>query len=124
MYTHRMGMVAVKMEIANPLRAERRAAVTLLVDPGANYSMIPRQVLEQIGIAPLERVEFEIADGRRIHRDIGEATFFWDTKRGISQVIFGEDSDAAVLGVIALESLALEVDPFNQQLRPAKLILY
>ena len=119
-----MGMLEVRMEIANPQRMELRAAVTLLVDTGANYSMIPRRVLDQIGFAPLQRAEFEIADGRRIHREIGEAVFFWNSKHRTSTVIFGDDSDTAVLGVVALEELALEVDPVNKQLRPAKLILY
>ncbi len=123
-YTQGMGMVEVRMEVANPQRMELRTAVTLLVDTGAAYSIIPRPTLEQIGIAPMEREEFEVADGLRIQRDIGEATFFWDSKRGTSKVIFGEDSDAAVLGVVALESLALEVDPLKKQLRRTKLILY
>ena len=119
-----MGLLEVRMEIANPQRMELRAAVTLLVDTGANYSMIPRRVLDQIGVVPLERVEFEIADGRRIQRDIGEATFFWNSKHRSSTVIFGDNSDAAVLGVVTLEELGLEVDPVNKELRPAKLILY
>lgn len=119
-----MGMLEVKLEIANPQSMQRRTAVTLLVDTGANYSMIPRRVLEQIGLAPIDREEFEIANGGKIQRDVGEATFFWNGKARTTQVIFGEDSDAAVLGVLALESLALQVDPSNGQLRPAKLLLY
>ena len=119
-----MGLLEVRMEIANPQDPGRRASVEFLVDTGATFSMIPRRILEQIGISPLERAEFEVADGRRIGRDIGEAIFFWNGRRGTSKVIFGEDGDAAVLGVVALESLALEVDPHNRQLRPAKLILY
>jgi hypothetical protein len=39
-------------------------------------------------------------------------------------VIFGEDSDSALLGVIVRESLALQVDPVSRELRPAKMILY
>ncbi len=119
-----MGMVEVQMEIGNPEQVDRRTAVTLLADTGATYSLIPRGVLQQVGIRPMERGEFELADGRRIQREIGEAVFFCNNKRGTSKVIFGDDSDAAVLGLVALESLALEVDPHSKQLRPAKLILY
>lgn len=117
-------MVEVQIQIANPQRQELRTTVLLLADTGATYSMIPRTALEQIGITPMDRVEFEIADGRRIQRDISEATFFWNANWGTSKVIFGETSDAAVLGVLTLESLALQVDPYSKQLRPAKLILY
>ncbi len=117
-------MVEVAVEIANPRLPERRVQVTLLADTAATYSMIPRPFLEQIGVVPTERLEFEIADGRRIEREVGQANFLWDGRERTSVVIFGSSSDAAVLGVVALESLGLEVDPTNKQLRPAKLILY
>jgi hypothetical protein len=42
----------------------------------------------------------------------------------ISRVIFGEDGDAALMGVVALEALGLEVDPIRKQVRRAKMILY
>ncbi len=119
-----MGLVEVRMEIANPQDLARRASVTLLADTGATYSLIPRTVLERIGVTPMKRAEFEIADGRHIERDLGEVAFFWDGEHATSRVIFGEEGDAIVLGVHALEGLALQVDPYTKQLRPAKLILY
>ena len=118
-----MGMFEVQMQIANPDEGERRVTVSLLADTGAAYSMIPRRALEQIGVRPAKREMFEIADGRQIARDIGEATFFWDEDHATSRIIFGEEGDSAVLGAVALESLALQVDPYSKQLRPAKLRL-
>jgi clan AA aspartic protease len=112
------------MDIANPERPARREAVEALVDTGATYSMIPRQVLTKLGLKPSETAEFETADGRTIARDVCEATFYWKERYGTSKVIFGEDSDSPLLGVIVLESMALQVDPVSRQLRPAKLILY
>ena len=134
-YTLRMGMVEVRMVIANPQSPDRRGEVTLLADTGATYSVVPRRILEQIGIVPIKRAEFEIAvaakgasldgaDGRNIQRDLGQANFIWNGEERFSVVIFGEESDAAVLGVVTLESLGLQVDPVGKQLRPAKLILY
>ncbi len=47
-----MGLLEVRMEIANPQRLEVRASVPLLVDTGATYSMIPRAALEKIAVNP------------------------------------------------------------------------
>jgi len=38
-------------------------------------------------------------------------------------VIFGEDKDPAILGVIALEALGLEVDPIKNTLKEATLLM-
>ena len=119
-----MGLLEVGMEVANPKELHRRVPIRLLVDTGASYSMIPKNVLEKIGVFPIQAEEVEVADGRKIHRDIGEVTFFWQGKGRTSQVIFGEEGDTSLLGVLALESLALQVDSRNQQLKPAKLVLY
>ena len=39
-------------------------------------------------------------------------------------VVFGEDDDPALLGDYTLEGLALAVDPVEQRLDPAQLIMY
>ena len=119
-----MGLTYVRMEIANPGRPAQREPVEALLDTGATYSMIPRQVLAKLGLEPAETAEFETADGRTIQREICEAVFHWKGRFGTSKVIFGEDSDSPLLGVIVLESMALQVDPVSRELRPAKLILY
>jgi predicted aspartyl protease len=82
------------------------------------------EISPRIGLTPVETAEFETADGPTIKRDICEAVFHWKDRFGTSKVIFGEASDAPLLGVIVLESMALQVDPVSRQLRPAKLILY
>lgn len=119
-----MDLTYAHMEIANPSRPTRREPVEALVDTGATYSLIPRQVLSKLGLDPVETAEFETADGRTIKRDVCEAVFHWKDRFGTSKVIFGEDSDAPLLGVIVLVSLALQVDPVSRELRPSKLFLY
>jgi clan AA aspartic protease len=119
-----MGLVRAVMQVANPAQPARREELELLVDTGATYSLIPAAFLARLGITPAETLEFETADGRTIRRSVGEALFFWDGRSRTCPVIFGEDTDSALLGVIALEALVLEVDPVNQQLRRARLLLY
>jgi predicted aspartyl protease len=57
-------------------------------------------------------------------REVGEARFFFDGRNAVSNVIFGESSDAPILGVVTLEQMGLEVDPARKQIRPTRLILY
>jgi predicted aspartyl protease len=55
---------------------------------------------------------------------VGEVRFHFDGTSAVSRVIFGDDKNAGILGVVTLEELGLEVDPVNRQLRPARMILY
>ena len=119
-----MGFTNVRVELENLFKKGVRKGVDLLVDTGALHSIVPGALLHELGIEPTQRLEFELADGRFIMRKVGEARFFYDGKEALSNVIFGEQDDAAVLGVVTLEQMGLEVDPVNKQVRPARLILY
>jgi len=119
-----MGAVFAKLGIANPLNPVREALLELLVDTGALYSVIPANTLRDLGIEPFERKSFKTADGRKIERAVGEASFTYNGERATSRVIFGAEDDASVLGVTALEELGLEVDPTSGTLRPATLFLF
>jgi len=119
-----MGFVHINVALENVANPSARREIELLVDTGALYSMVPASVLRELGMEPRVQVEFELADGSRIRRDVGEARFYFNGLSAVSRVIFGDESDAGVLGVVALEELGLEVDPVNKQLRPARMILY
>ena len=105
-------------------QGETRREVELLGDTGALYSIVPGSVLRELGIQPVQKLEFELANGQPIEREVGEARFHYDGRKAVSPVIFGEEGDAAVLGVVTMESLGLEVDPVRKQIRPTRLILY
>lgn len=42
---------------------------------------------------------------------------------GGSDVMFGEEGDATLLGALTLEALGLSLDPIKRELRPMQLIL-
>ncbi len=46
--------------------SQRFEALDALADTGASYTVIPASLLRGLGIAPQERIEFELADGRII----------------------------------------------------------
>ena len=59
-----MGTFRIDIEIENPARAGRRAALGhVLVDTGAELSWFPAEVLESLGIERRKLVQFRQADG-------------------------------------------------------------
>ena len=119
-----MKFVNTRISLEEVRHGGQRREVELLVDTGALYSMVPAALLRELGIQPVDRLEFEMANGQPIERDVGEARFFYDGRKAVSPIIFGEEGDAAVLGVVTLEAMGLEVDPVRKQIRPSRLLLY
>ena len=65
-----VGTFSVNIEIGN---TEGTSFETLeaLVDTGASFSWVPRDLLERLGVEAIDLWEFETADGRIIQRDVG-----------------------------------------------------
>ena len=97
-----------------------RTKLELIVDTGSVYTWIPEDVLEKIGVAKEETENFSTIEGRRVRRHVGEATLEYDGVARHCVVVFAKPGDASVLGVTALENLALEVDPTSRRLRRSK----
>jgi hypothetical protein len=74
------------------------------------------------GKASLDK-SFTLADGLRISRKVGDATFKLNGHQGASPVIFGEKGDSALLGTVSLEALGLLLDPIRRELRPLPMVL-
>ena len=116
-----MGMFEVKVKLANLAAPGQTQEVSLLVDTGATLSWIPRQVLQNLGATVSSRLPFELADGRRLERDITTVLLTIDGRKAPVPVAFGEGGEASVLGATALEILGFLVDPIAQKLVPRNL---
>ncbi len=118
-----MGLTVVKMEVGNPARPDVTETMEFLVDSGAAFSVVPIPVLERLGIKPLTQQEFCLANGTIITRKRGVALFRYQGRVGGADVIFGEEGDCLLLGVLTLESLGFALDPLKRELRPLPMIL-
>jgi len=118
-----MGMTTVRVRISNPADGERFIEQDMLVDSGAYFSVVPRSVLENLGVKPRVKRTFVLADGSQIQRDVGTADFAIGEYLGGSSVIFGEETDKTLLGVLSLEALGLALDPVKGELKPVELLL-
>jgi len=118
-----MGLTVLTLEVANPEKLSAREPVEFLIDSGAVYSFVPREVLSRLGIEPYSRQKFRLADGSLIERDRGDAVYFYKDLRGPAPVIFGEPGDAALLGAVTLESLGLVLDFIRRDLMPLPMVV-
>ena len=89
-----------------------------LVDTGATYTLAPAPLLRQLGVEPIDRITFIIADGSRMQQEIGEAVIRLDGRQRTTLVVFGDEGANTLLGAYTLEAFSLGVDPRNRRLVP------
>jgi hypothetical protein len=79
--------------------------------------MVPAAELKKIGVKAVGKMSYELANGNIEEYPFGlaEISFMDETTAG--RVIFGPDNIEPILGVTALESAGITVDPANQQLK-------
>jgi len=93
-------------------------AIDALVDTGYVYTFVPGRILRELGLQPVERIRFTMANGEDEFRDSVEALIRLDGRVRHTVCIFGEGKDQNMLGAYALEGLGLAVDPVNKRLVP------
>ena len=88
-----------------------------LVDTGATDCVAPAAKLRQIGVQPVGTMVYELADGTKHQYPFGlvEIRFMGDITAG--RVVFGPDDVEPLLGITALESVGITVDPANRTLK-------
>jgi clan AA aspartic protease len=119
-----MGEVRVQVVVVNPRTGARSEEITALADTGATLTVVPGEVLQQLGIQRVRRISLVLADGRRIEREVGDAFVQVNGEDVPSRIIFGEPGDPALLGLTVLEQLGLAVDPVQRRLVPTDFLLY
>ena len=88
-----------------------------MVDTGATDSLVPRQHLEAIGLKPEGQRTYLLADDSEVEMDIAVARIELMGEIVGGTVLFGDADTEPLLGITALESLGIEVDPLNQRLK-------
>ena len=112
-----MGATHVTVRITNPADSDRYWEGLFLVDTGATDSLVPRPHLEAIGLEPKGRRVYQLADGSDLVLDVTTADIEFMGEFVGGTIIFGEADAEPLLGVTALESVGIEVDPVNQRLK-------
>ena len=112
-----MGATHVTVTVRNPADPEKCWEGLFLVDTGATDSLVPGPHLDAIGLKPRGKRVHELADGSETVMDItvGEIEFMGETVGGT--ILYGAANAEPLLGVTALESVGIEVDPVSQRLK-------
>ena len=101
----------------------KQAKVNFLVDSGAPYTLVPAEESRLLELRPKRTVQFALADGTRIERQVSECHLSLPQGEGHMPVILGEPGDEALMGVVTLEILGLVLNPFNCTLQPMRMLL-
>ena len=110
-----MGLTTVTGTVRN---GSQERTLDFIVDSGAVYSLLPREVWQALELQPQDRQTFRLADTTPIVRDLSQCEFELDQRSTYTWVILGEPGDVALLGAYTLEGLRLTLNPFNRTLQP------
>ena len=89
-----------------------------LVDTGATWTWIPRDILARLGYTPTLKRSLRTADNRIIERDAGWIHLRIGQETSPSLCIFGDEGSEILLGAFTLEGFSLAPDPVNERLVP------
>jgi clan AA aspartic protease len=110
-----MGTFQVEIEIGDP-QGERWEKMAVTVDTGSTYTVVPRTVLERLGVQPLRKARFRLANGQTFDQDVAQTWIRIDGNSAIRIIAFGENQDEPLLGADTMEGLQLAVDPVGKRL--------
>ena len=112
-----MGLTYVTVALRATAKSRKKFEATFLVDSGAVDSMVPTSKLMRAGIRPVGRRAYELADGSPVEYDFGLVVIEFMGEITAGRVIFGPEKCKPLLGVTALESVGITLDPSSQRLK-------
>ena len=112
-----MGLAKVTTKLTSLMDSKRSFESLFLVDTGATDSMAPSDELEKLGVKQEGKMAYELADGTVKEYPFGlvRIEFMGETTAG--RVVFGATGTEPLLGVTALESVGIMVDPTDKTLK-------
>ncbi len=112
-----MGLTYVTVALSIPGSSGARYSTQFLVDTGATDTLAPAIELHKAGIRPIGKTVYELANGSVVEYEFGLAQIEFMGEVTAGRVIFGPDGSEPLLGVTALESVGILVDPAGKTLK-------
>lgn len=118
----RVGLTKIEATVSGP--SGEHVSLELLVDSGAQYTLLPKDVWLRLGLKPTRTMRFHLADLSEMERGISECYIEMpeidgERRAGHTPVILGQGDDVALLGVVTLESLGLILNPLERSIHKA-----
>lgn len=112
-----MGLTYVTVSIKSVGAKNGEYRAQFLVDSGATDTFAPASELDKAGIKPIGKMSYELADWtvKEFPFGLAQIEFMGETTAG--RVIFGPDDIEPLLGITAVESVGIMIDPANKTLK-------
>ena len=98
-------------------------ALNGVVDTGASYTLVPAEILDEMGIERVQTRVFSLADGSKLELPLGWVEMELEGETDHVHIVFGVDSEKILIGAMTLEIFALAADAKYRRLIPAELTL-
>ena len=113
-----MGLFSVPVVLSHPHHPERRLTIDLMVDTGAAWTLLPQEVVEELGLeAPWPQL-VRLASGDRVTYSKGSVSMQLSGQQLGTVFLAGPPGVEGLLGAVTLEEFGLAPDPVNQRLVP------
>jgi clan AA aspartic protease len=112
-----MGLTYVTVALRSPANGHSAFQAEFLVDTGATDTFAPAAQLQKAGIRPIGKTVYELANGSLVEYSFGIAQIEFMGEVTAGRVIFGPDDAEPLLGITALESVGILVDPAHKTLK-------
>jgi clan AA aspartic protease len=112
-----MGLTHVTVRLKSLGTPNGAYEADFLVDTGATDSLAPAAELNKIGVQVVGKTAYELANGTVKEYPFGLVEIFFMGEITAGRVIFGPDNVEPILGVTALESVGITIDPANRTLK-------
>ena len=100
--------------------------IEVTVDTGSTFTAVPRELLQRLGVPVLSSARCsarsELAHGSSAPVDIGRTVIRLEGQEFPTLVIFAEEGEPSLLGVVTLEEALLAVDPVGGRLIPTNVL--
>ena len=112
-----MGLIETTAIIRNPADLDRFWEGTFLVGAGAVDCVVPRFVLEGVGLLPIGERVYTLADGSEVGMEHTVGVVELMGARVGATIVFSDDDNAIpLLGATAMQTAGVELDLRNERL--------
>ena len=115
-----MGTFRVEVTVRNLRHPEHGRTLSVLVDTGATYTTLPRDLVEALGCQAIGARRILLADGREEEWPVTAVLLTLEGQDGPTFCLIGPNGGPALLGAVTLEEFALGVDPVAKRLVPVR----
>ena len=113
-----MGAIYVTIDIGD-MRGERFEQVEVMVDTGATFTTVPADLPRRLGVTPQRIMQVRLADGSIVDDEVCDTVIRLEGQTFFTPVTLGREGEPNLLGVVALETALLAVDPVDRRLVPS-----